>query len=181
MATRIGKTPIKIPQGVKITVANAMCTVEGPKGKLTQFVPELIRLVVAGDTLTVQPNSEDAGAIALQGVNRTVFANMIQGVSAGFVRDLEIIGVGYKAAVKGNVLCLNLGYSHQIDFQLPVGISAKVDANTKVQLAGSDKVKLGMVAAEIRALRPPEPYQGKGVKYANEKIIRKAGKAAGSK
>ncbi len=177
--SRVGKAPIKVPAGVKFEVKDGLVKVEGPKGKL-QF--KMAKGVVAkldkDQILVTRDEKLSTKAPALHGMTRTSIYNMVHGVSTGFTRDLEIVGVGYRAAVKGTTLSLTLGFSHPIDYQLPAGVTAKVDANTKVAVSGADKILVGMVAAKIRSFRPPEPYQGKGVKYADERIIRKAGKAA---
>jgi large subunit ribosomal protein L6 len=180
--SRVGKQPIKVGAGVKVAIANGVVNVEGPKGKLSHTLPRGVAVTMDKDVITVTPQPEiSPKAPALHGLTRTLINNMVHGVSQGFVRELDIVGVGYRAAVKGQVLTLNVGYSHPIDFVLPTGITAKVDGNTHLVLNGSDKVLIGMVAAKIRSFRPPEPYQGKGIKYTNETIIRKQGKAAGAK
>ena len=179
--SRVGKTPIKIAAGVKIDQKGELLKVEGPKGKLSFKIPTGVTVQVAGQEINIV-NGPDAESTALQGVIRTQVQNMVTGVSTGFVRELDIIGVGYRAATKGNILSLTVGFSHTVDFKLPEGIQAKVEGNTHLILNGSDKMILGMVADKIRGIRPPEPYQGKGIRYTNEHIIRKAGKAAaGSK
>ena len=177
--SRVGKAPIKVQQGVKVDIRNGVVKVEGPKGKLDCKLPSGVLAVVQDGVIHVKV--EDGGpdnGRALQGVTRTVISNMVHGVHTGFTRDLEIVGVGYRAATKGNTLSLTLGFSHPIDYELPTGVTAKVDANTKLSVTGADKVLVGMVASKIRSFRPPEPYQGKGIRYKDEHIIRKAGKAA---
>ena len=165
----------------KIDQKGELLKVEGPKGKLSFKIPTGVTVQVAGQEINIV-NGPDAESTALQGVIRTQVQNMVTGVSTGFVRELDIIGVGYRAATKGNILSLTVGFSHTVDFKLPEGIQAKVEGNTHLILNGSDKMILGMVADKIRGIRPPEPYQGKGIRYTNEHIIRKAGKAAaGSK
>lgn len=176
--SRVGKTPIKIAQGVKVDLKGLHLKVEGPKGKLSFNLPEGVTVKVEGQEINVTRNEGVATAGALQGVVRTQIHNMVTGVSTGFTRELDIVGVGYRAATKGNVLSLTVGYSHPVDFKLPEGIAAKVDANTHVVLTGADKMLLGMTADKIRGVKPPEPYQGKGIRYTNEHIIKKAGKAA---
>ena len=175
--SRVGKAPIKIAAGVKIDLKGQLIKIEGPKGKLSFNLPSGIIIKTEGQELKVI-NPDDAPSTALQGVVRTQIQNMVTGVSTGYTRELDIIGVGYRAATKGNVLSLTVGYSHSVEFKLPDGIQAKVENNTHVVLTGFDKVLIGMVADNIRGVRPPEPYQGKGIRYTNEKIIRKAGKAA---
>ncbi len=176
--SRVGKAPIAIATGVKIDFKAPFLKVEGPKGKLSFNIPNGVTLKVTGQVLTIEKTSELESAGALQGVIRTQVQNMVTGVSQGFIRELDIVGVGYRAATKGNVLSLTVGFSHTVDFKLPEGVQAKVENNTHVVLSGSDKMILGMVADKIRGIRPPEPYQGKGIRYTNEHIIRKAGKAA---
>jgi large subunit ribosomal protein L6 len=177
--SRVGKAPIKIQQGVKIDIKNGVVKVEGPKGKLNTKLPEGVSAEVKDGLILVTVNADgpDNGR-ALQGVTRTVISNMVHGAHEGFTRELEIVGVGYRAATKGTTLSLTLGFSHPVEYELPAGVTAKVDANTKISLTGADKVLLGMVASKIRSFRPPEPYQGKGIRYKDEHIIRKAGKAA---
>lgn len=179
--SRVGKTPVKIQPGVKVELKDGVVKVEGKLGKLSHKLPRGINLKVEKEVLTVERDDRIPNAAALHGLTRTLVANMVQGVAQGFTRELDIVGVGYRAAVKGQTLTLNLGYSHQIDYPIPQGISAKVDANTHIVLTGADKMLIGMVAAKIRSFKEPEPYQGKGVRYTNEHIIRKQGKAAGAK
>lgn len=176
--SRVGKAPIKVATGVKIELKGEVLKVEGPKGKLTFKVPGGVTPKVEGSEITIVKDESYDNADALQGVVRTQIQNMVTGVSTGFTRELDIVGVGYRAATKGNVLSLTVGYSHPVDFKLPDGIQAKVDANTHIVLTGYDKMLIGMVADKIRGVRPPEPYQGKGIRYTNEHIIKKAGKAA---
>jgi large subunit ribosomal protein L6 len=176
--SRVGKAPIKLAQGVKINQVNQLLHIEGPKGKLSFDLPTGVKIVVEGQELKVARDEAVQGSGALQGVIRTQVYNMVTGVSQGFTRELDIVGVGYRAATKGNVLSLTIGFSHPVDFKLPEGIQAKVENNTHVVLTGSDKMLLGLTADKIRGIKPPEPYQGKGIRYTNEHIIRKAGKAA---
>jgi large subunit ribosomal protein L6 len=178
--SRIGRMPITVPGGVKVHVADGTVRVEGPKGKLSRALPREITVAVEGSTVKVARTDETRRARGIHGLSRKLVANMVEGVSKGFTRTLEINGVGYRAEAKGNVLQLALGYSHPIAFQLPAGITAKVDKQVVVTLEGADRELLGQVAAALRELRPPEPYKGKGMKYAEEKIRRKAGKAAGA-
>ena len=180
--SRVGKAPVKIAQGVKVNVKDGNVLVEGPKGKLSFKLPNGVNLNVEGQEIKVARDENTPNAGALQGVVRTQVYNMVTGVSQGFTRELDIVGVGYRAAAKGNVLSLTVGYSHPVDFKLPEGIQAKVENNTHVVLTGSDKMLIGLTADKIRGIKPPEPYQGKGIRYTNEHIVRKAGKAAaGSK
>ena len=180
--SRVGKTPIKVLQGVKVEISNSLVKVEGPKGKLTHKIPMGVSAkVINGEIIVERDEGKTPKAAALHGLTRTLLHNMIHGAHTGFTKDLEVVGVGYRAAVKGQTLSLTVGFSHPIDYVLPTGITAKVDANTKIQVSGSDKMLVGLVSAKIRGFKPPEPYQGKGIKYANETIIRKQGKAAGAK
>lgn len=175
--SRVGKKPIGIPEKVKITYSDNLLSVQGEKGVLTRTIHPDVQLNIDSTSLTVSINQMDKKTKALWGMTRAVIANMVTGVSKGFERDLEINGIGYRAEVKGNSIEFNLGYSHPIDFSLPEGITAKIDKNI-IKLIGIDKELLGYTASTIRAIRPPEPYKGKGVKYAEEKIQRKAGKTA---
>ena len=179
--SRIGKNPVQIPDKVEVKIEpgfrGTTVTVKGPLGSLTRtFRPEII-ITQEGNVLVVARKDESRMARGLHGLSRTLLNNMLQGVSTGFSRRLEIIGVGYRAQVQGNKLVLALGYSHPVEVEAPEGISFAVEANTKVEIKGSDKEVVGQIAALIRGKRPPEPYKGKGVKYAEERIRRKAGKA----
>jgi large subunit ribosomal protein L6 len=178
--SRIGKLPIAVPAGVTVTQQGTTVQVKGPKGAAQHSLPPNIGLAVDGGNVTVTRGGEDRRTRALHGLTRKLIANCVTGVSTGFTRTLEIVGVGYRAEVKGRAIQFSLGYSHPIVYQLPPGIEAKVDKQTVVMLEGSDRQLIGEVSAQIRALRPPEPYKGKGVKYAGETIRRKAGKAAGA-
>jgi len=179
--SRVGKQPVKILSGVKVELKGATLKVEGPKGKLSHELPQGVTVKVDNGAILVNRSEGFANSGALHGLTRTLIHNMVHGVHTGFTKELEIVGVGYRAAVKGQVLTMTLGYSHPVDFELPQGVTAKVDNNTKVTVSGADKVLIGMVAAKIRSFKEPEPYQGKGVRYADEHIIRKQGKAAGAK
>jgi large subunit ribosomal protein L6 len=174
--SRIGKQPIEIPNGVKIAVDDLHVTVTGPKGTLSRNVLDLVSLELTDKLLTVSRSSESIKARAAHGLTRTLINNMVTGVTKGFERALEINGVGYRAEVKGDTLNLSLGYSHPINFLLPTGISVEVDKMTKLLVKGIDKELVGQTAAKIREFRSPEPYKGKGIKYADETILRKAGK-----
>jgi large subunit ribosomal protein L6 len=175
--SRIGKKSIDLPDKVKLNIANdGQVNVEGPKGKLAWQLPKQIKASVDGSTIKVERASDDRKVKALHGLSRSLLSNMVTGVSAGFVKDLEIQGVGFKAAVQGKILNLSLGFSHPINFSIPEGIKITVADNTKVKVEGIDKHLVGQVAADIRAYYPPEPYKGKGVRYAGEQIIRKEGK-----
>jgi large subunit ribosomal protein L6 len=180
--SRVGKQPIKVPAGVKVSITDGLVKVEGPKGKMSHQIPRGVSAKLEKDQILVDRHEELTNkAPALHGLTRTLIANMVHGAATGFSKELDIVGVGYRAAAKGQVLSLNVGYSHPIDYELPQGITAKVDGNTHVTVSGADKILVGMVAAKIRGFKPPEPYQGKGIKYTNEHIIRKQGKAAGAK
>jgi len=178
--SRIGKQSIKIPAGVKVSSKENVFNFEGPKGKLSHKVPKGVKIKVEGDHMVVDRDDEVEGAAALHGLTRTLLSNCVHGVHSGYTKGLEINGVGYRAAVQGQTLNMTLGFSHPVAFALPVGIAAKVDANTKITISGADKQQVGAVAAEIRGLKPVEPYQGKGIRYAGEFVRRKAGKAAGA-
>lgn len=180
--SRVGKQPVKISQGVKVAITGDLVKVEGPKGKLSHKLPRGVTAKVDKDSVIVERHENlTPKAAALHGLTRTLIWNMVHGAATGFSKELDVVGVGYRAATKGQTLTLNVGFSHQIDYELPAGITAKVDANTHITVSGADKMLVGMVAAKIRGFKPPEPYQGKGIKYTNEHIIRKQGKAAGAK
>jgi large subunit ribosomal protein L6 len=180
--SRVGKVPVRILQGVKVDIKDGLIKVEGPKGKLTHQLPRGVVAKIEGGEIIVSGDLAASNrAPALHGLSRTLIHNMVHGAHVGFTKELDIVGVGYRAAMKGTTLSLTLGYSHPIDYELPVGITAKVEGNTHIVVNGADKMLVGMVAAKIRSFKEPEPYQGKGVKYMNEHIIRKQGKAAGAK
>ena len=174
--SRIGKLPIAIPAGVKVIYNLPEITVEGPKGKLSRTIMEGVSIELSDQAIQVNRNDDSIKSRSAHGLTRTLVNNMVIGVSKGFETLLEINGVGYRAEVKGTVLNLSLGYSHPINFQLPAGITVDVEKMTKVKVMGIDKEMVGQTAAKIRAFRSPEPYKGKGVKYADETILRKAGK-----
>jgi len=174
--SRVGKKPIPIPDNTKILYKDKLITVQGDKGSLTRTLHPAVELQIEDRVVSVIIAQNDRRTRALQGLTRSLVANMITGVSKGFERVLEINGIGYRAEVSGKIIVLNLGYSHPINFDIPEGISVSVDKNNVMKLTGIDKEKLGHMAAAIRRLRPPEPYKGKGVKYAEERIQRKAGK-----
>ena len=174
--SRVGKKIINLPEKTRIDYKDRVLVVTGEKGTLTRPIHPAVELDINERTVTVTIKQEDRKTRALQGLTRSLVANMVDGVSKGFERTLEINGIGYRAEMKGNAIVLNLGYSHPIDFPLPEGISATVDKNNVIKLSGIDKEKVGQTAASIRKLRKPEPYKGKGVKYAEEYIQRKAGK-----
>ncbi len=179
--SRVGKVPVKIQQGVKVEIKDSTIKVEGPKGKLSHKLAHGVVAKVESGAIVVSRDESVAGAGSLHGLSRTLVQNMMMGVHTGFSKELDVVGVGYRAAVKGNVLTLTLGYSHPVDYELPAGIAAKVENNTRIIVSGADKMLVGLVAAKIRSFKEPEPYQGKGIKYVNEHIIRKQGKAAGAK
>jgi large subunit ribosomal protein L6 len=177
--SRIGKKPIPLPSGVKIQIGDQL-QVTGPKGTLTVPIPEGITLEQAGAVLNVKRASDSHAAV--HGLTRALAANAIQGVSAGFVRELDIVGIGYRADVKGKVATFTLGYSHPIEFLLPDGVDLKIDKQTHLVLSGHDRQLLGQVAANMRALRKPDPYKNKGVRYTGEPLRKKVGKTgAGGK
>jgi len=174
--SRIGKQPIAIPPKVKVEVKGQKVLVEGPKGKLDWELPHRTSLKVEGDKIVVSRSGEDAQSKALHGLSRALVNNMVKGVAEGFVKKLEIQGVGFKAAVTGKVVNLTLGYSHPINYNIPDQIKVTVEENTKLTIEGPDKKVVGQVASEIRSYYPPEPYKGKGVRYAGEHVPRKEGK-----
>jgi len=174
--SRVGKKPILIPDDVEVTYKEKFLNVKGEKGVLSRSIHPALDLKFENKTIHVTVYKDDRVSRALQGSIRSLVANMVHGVSKGFERVLQINGIGYRAVLKGNSIALNLGYSHPVDFVLPKGISATVDKKNSITLAGIDKEVLGQTAASIRMLRPPEPYKGKGIKYAEEHIRRKAGK-----
>ncbi len=174
--SRIGKQPITIPAKVKVEVKGQKVHVEGPKGKLDWELPSRTTLKIDGTTALVTRQGEDAQTRALHGLSRALVNNMVKGVSDGFSKKLEINGVGFKAAVAGKTITMNLGYSHPINYSIPDQIKVVVEENTKITIEGPDKQLVGKVASELRSFYPPEPYKGKGVKYSDEKIIRKEGK-----
>ncbi len=171
---------MNIPAGVTISLNLPEVTVKGPKGELRQNLPTVCDVQQEGDTLLVTRSTDDRKDRSMHGLTRTLLANMVEGVTEGFSKELEIIGVGYKAEVKGKEIVLTLGYSHVIHYPMPEGITIEAPELTKIKVSGVDKQKVGQVAAEIRNFRPPEPYKGKGVKYVDEQIQRKAGKTAAS-
>ena len=173
--SRVGKKPVEIPEKVKVEYKNKVVTVKGDKGTLISTINPAIDLDIKDKFIAVTMEKETRSNMALQGMTRSIIANMITGVTKGFERSLEINGIGYRAEVKGNTIVFNLGYSHPINFELPKGISASVDKSI-VKISGIDNQLLGQTAATIRKLRPPEPYKGKGIKYLEERIRRKAGK-----
>lgn len=178
--SRIGKLPIEIPSGVEVKFADGVLTVKGPKGELKQDIQPLVKLEIADNQITVVPQSETKEARSFHGLYRSLTANMVEGVTKGYQKRLEINGVGYRAQIQGQKITLSLGYSHPIEYQVQEGVTAVIDKekNNVIVVSGISKQKVGQTAAEIRDFRKPEPYKGKGVKYEDEHIRRKAGKAA---
>jgi large subunit ribosomal protein L6 len=174
--SRVGKKPIPIPEKVTVTLKDRFVTVKGSKGTLSRTIHDAVDLKIADNIIEVLTKTDTKKNLALQGLTRSLVDNMVTGVDKGFERVLEINGIGYRAEVSGNTLVLNLGFSNPVNFDLPKEVSASVDKNTVIKLSCIDKEVLGQTAASIRKLRPPEPYKGKGIKYAEERIIRKAGK-----
>jgi large subunit ribosomal protein L6 len=177
--SRIGNNPITVPAGVTVSVADGVATVKGPNGTMSRVIPDGITLAQDGDVLTVSRVNDETQYRSLHGLTRTLIANMVIGVTVGWTKELEIIGVGYRAANGGEgVLDLALGFSHPVKFTAPAGITFEVPLPTRVIVKGADKEAVGQVAASIRKIRKPEPYKGKGVRYLGERVVRKAGKAA---
>ena len=174
--SRIGKKPVVIPAGVTAKVEGQSISVKGGKGELSFIAPDQVSVAFAESKIAVTPRSDSKEARAMWGMTRSIVNNLVIGVSKGFERKLEITGVGYKAAVSGRNLQLSLGYSHDVNFPIPAGIAIAAPKPTEISITGIDKRQVGQTAAEIRALRPPEPYKGKGIKYADEFIFRKEGK-----
>jgi len=174
--SRVGNAPINLPDGVDLSANGAVLTAKGSKGELTMTVPSSVDVSIEDKVVTVKPGKKDTSGKAIWGTVRANINNMVAGVNTGFTRNLEINGVGYRAAMQGNKIQLNLGYSHPVEMEIPAGLSVKVENNTKIEITGADKQLLGQFASEIRAKRPPEPFKGKGVKYAEEHIVRKEGK-----
>jgi large subunit ribosomal protein L6 len=179
--SRIGQKPILVPDKVKVTVQGPLVNIEGPRGKLKHTLPSGIEAALEGKELLVKKTGETRQHKALHGLSRSLLANFVQGANVGFQKKLEIQGVGFKAALAGKALNLNLGFSHPVVYTVPDDIKVTVTDNTNILVEGADKQKVGAVAADIRAYYPPEPYKGKGVRYAGEQIIRKEGKTAQSK
>ncbi len=178
--SRIGKKPVALPDKVEVKINGAQVDVKGPKGQLSYTFNSAVKIQKLDKTLVVEEVPSTTASKAMWGLSRTLLSNMVVGVTSGFVRSLEFNGVGYKAAVSGNTLTLNLGYSHPIDYKLPKGVEAKVNKNV-IEFHGCDKELVGFVAAQVRSFREPEPYKGKGLKYTDETIIRKAGKTGAKK
>ncbi|WP_066376353.1 MULTISPECIES: 50S ribosomal protein L6 [unclassified Anabaena] len=178
--SRIGKRPITVPTKVQVTIDGSKVSVKGPKGELSQDLPTNVTVTQDGDTLLVTRKDDSRRSRQMHGLSRTLVANMVEGVSQGFQKRLEIQGVGYRAQVQGRNLVLNIGFSHQVQIEPPDGIQFAVENNTNVIVSGYDKEVVGNTAAKIRGVRPPEPYKGKGIRYANEVVRRKAGKTGKS-
>jgi large subunit ribosomal protein L6 len=174
--SRIGKMPIEIPKDVKVDIKDELISIKGPKGELKRTINPKVRLNIENDQILVTVDDDSKESKSCRGLSRALVANMVKGVSQGFERILEIVGVGYRAEVSGRTATFHLGYSHPVVFQLPEGIDASID-KSKITLTGIDNELLGLTAAKIRSFRKPEPYKGKGIKYAEEVIKRKAGKS----
>ena len=174
--SRIGKQPIEVPAKVKVSVQGSVVSAEGPKGKLQMTLPPNTTAKIVGTQVSVERKGEGAENRAMHGLARALVNNMVRGVSEGYQKKLEIQGVGFKAAVQGNLINLSLGYSHPVLYPIPAGIKVVVEENTKITIDGCDKEVVGRVAAEVRSYYPPEPYKGKGVRYAGEHVVRKEGK-----
>jgi large subunit ribosomal protein L6 len=175
--SRIGKQPVPVPKGVTVTIDGQKVTVKGSKGELSRELPNEIAFVQEDETIVVTRRNESRNAKQRHGLVRTLIANMVEGVSNGYQKKLEIQGVGYRASLQGQKLVMALGYSHPVEFEPPAGIQFGVEGNTNVTVSGIDKEIVGNTAARVRAARPPEPYKGKGVRYAGEQVRRKAGKS----
>jgi len=173
--SRIGKVPVSIPDKVEVTISGSHVKVKGPKGQLEYSFENLVKIEKVDKEILVTPVNQETKSRSLWGLTRTLINNMVVGVTTGFTKKLEFTGVGYRAAVSGNVLTLNLGYSHPIEYTMPEGLTAKVTKN-EIEVSGCSKELVGFASAKIRSFRPPEPYKGKGIKYADEVILRKAGK-----
>ena len=174
--SRIGKSPVPIPSGVTVTLDGQKVAIKGPKGELSWTVADEIEVAQEDGALTFKPRSDSQRARAMWGLSRTLVGNMVQGVTQGYERTLELVGVGYRAAMKGRALSMQLGFSHEVDIPAPDGITFTVPRQTEIRISGVDKQLVGEMAARIRKVRPPEPYKGKGVRYAGEKVRRKEGK-----
>ena len=179
--SRIGKQPIEIPQGVNVKINDGLISVEGPKGKLSQRVPPGLTATVDKTQLVIKRENDERQVRALHGLTRALAANMVTGVKTGFERKLDIVGIGYRAQLQGKALQLALGFSHPVIFPLPEGVTAEVERQVAITLRGADKALLGETAAKLRALRKPDPYKGKGIRYSGEVLRKKVGKKAGAK
>jgi large subunit ribosomal protein L6 len=175
--SRIGKLPVPLPKGVKVKLEDGRLVVTGPKGTLSQLMPPRVKVNIGDKEITVIPQDDSRLSRSYWGLARTLAANMVTGTTAGFTKVLELVGTGYKVEAKGDTLVFNVGYSNPVEFHLPKGISAKVEKANRIELTGANKQELGQTVAVIRRLRPPDPYKGKGIKFAGEVIRRKVGKA----
>jgi len=178
--SRVGRKLIQVPVGVRVTQGNGVVKVDGSKGTLSMKLPRHVEVTLDDGTIVVKRLSDNRIGRSYHGLVGTVIGNMITGVSAGFEKNLEISGVGYRAEIKGNILKLTVGYSNPVEYQIPEGVNIMVDKQVNVSVSGIDKQQVGKVAAEIRALKKPEPYKGKGIKYAGEQVRRKVGKSVGA-
>lgn len=174
--SRVGKNPVEVPSGVELKVDGQTVTAKGKRGELTYTATSDVTISLEDNVVTVKPVNDSKRSRAMWGTARARIQSLVTGVSEGFTKELEIVGVGYRAAVQGNSLNLQLGFSHDVQYPIPAGIEVKCEKPTSISITGSDKQVVGQMAAEIRGYRPPEPYKGKGVRYANEQIIRKEGK-----
>lgn len=175
--SRIGKIPVKIPDKISITIENSSITVKGPKGQLSRSIPDTIVLTTENNSIQVSPKTNSIKSQQIYGLYRRLISNMIQGVNDGFQKKLTLQGVGYRSQVQGKKLILSVGFSHPVEIPAPEGITISVEANTNVLISGIDKELVGQVAANIRSVRPPEPYKGKGIRYVGEYVRQKVGKA----
>ena len=174
--SRIGKHPVPVPDGVSVAVSGQRVSVKGRLGELAQELPREVRVAQENGTVVVAPRAEEKRARSMWGLSRTLVANMVDGVSKGFTKRLQISGVGYRAAIEGKILNLQLGYSHDIKYAIPEDIDVRYESPTSITITGANRQRVGQIAAEIRSFRPPEPYKGKGIRYENERILRKEGK-----
>lgn len=179
--SRIGRKPIELPKGVEVTINGSHVSVKGPKGSLARSLRPEVIVTQEGGNVLVARRDESREARALHGLSRTLVSNMVEGVSKGFTKTLEMVGVGYRFQLQGNKLGISAGFSHPVEFTPPEGVSFQVEGQNKLSISGIDKQQVGDLAAEIRSVRPPEPYKGKGIKYAGEVVRRKAGKTGGKK
>jgi large subunit ribosomal protein L6 len=177
--SRIGKKPVPLPKGVKVKLEEGRLTVTGPKGTLSQVMPPRVKVNIGADSIIVEPQDDSRLTRSYWGLARTLAANMVTGTCEGFTRVLELVGTGYKVEAKGNTLVFSVGYSNPVEFPLPQGITAKVEKANRIEITGANKEELGQTVAVIRRLRPPDPYKGKGIKFAGQVIRRKVGKAGG--
>jgi large subunit ribosomal protein L6 len=175
--SRIGKQPVPLPKGVKVKLADGKLTVTGPRGTLSQVMPPRVQINIGDQEITVAPQDDSRLSRSYWGLARTLAANMVTGATQGFTRVLELVGTGYKVEAKGDILVFSVGYSNPVEFHLPKGITAKVEKANRIEISGASKEELGQTVAVIRRLRPPDPYKGKGIKFAGEVIRRKVGKA----